>query len=355
MQLNGRYIAALVIIVVVGGFFLFGSVFNQRGSERAEEDGQAPSRAPRVVYEVFNAGEQPAFLVLRGRTEAIREVAVRAETGGRVVEAPAPEGAHVEEGELLCRLDVDARQAALDQANADLRAAQQEYEGAVALGDRGYRSQNSIAALEAARDGARARLEAARQELDNIYIRAPFAGWFDRRAAEIGDFLARGEPCGVVLELDPVLAVAQVAERDVEALEAGMAGRARLVTGETVDGIVRRIARQADTATRTFRMELAIDNPDGALRAGVTAEIIIPLAARPAHRVPTTVLALDDTGNIGVRIIGEDDRVRFVAVEWLSDDAEGSWVSGLPDPAHVIIQGQDFVEDGAIVNAVRAE
>ncbi|MEE2527111.1 efflux RND transporter periplasmic adaptor subunit [Hyphobacterium sp. HN65] len=355
MQLNGRYFAALVITLIVSAFFLFGSLFNQRDNTRSEQDGQAPSRAPRVIYEIYEAGEQPALLVLRGRTEAIREVAVRAETGGRVVEAPAIEGAYVEEGDLLCRLDVDARQAALDQANADLRAAQQEYEGAVALGDRGYRSQNSIAALEAARDGARARLEAARQELDNIYIRAPFSGWFDRRAAEVGDFLARGEPCGVVLELDPVLAAAQVAERDIESLEVGMQGRARLVTGEIVEGTIRRIARQADQATRTFRTELAIANPDGELRAGVTAEIIIPLAARPAHRVPTTVLALNDDGNIGVRIIGEDNRVRFVEVEWLSDDAEGSWVSGLPDPAQVIIQGQDFVEDGAVVDAVRAE
>ncbi|WP_421786109.1 efflux RND transporter periplasmic adaptor subunit [Hyphobacterium sp.] len=354
MKLDGRYIAAIVIVLLVGGFFLIGTLFNSGETERASEDGQAPSRAPRVVYEVVQAGEQPAFLVLRGRTEAIREVAVRAETGGRVVEAPALEGSRVREGDLLCRLDVDARQAALDQAQADLRAAQQEYEGAVALGDRGYRSQNSISALEAVRDGARARLEAARQELQNIFIRAPFDGWFDRREAEIGDFLAPGEPCGVVLELDPLLAAAQVAERDVGTLETGMAGRARLITGERVDGTIRRIARQADPATRTFRTELAIDNPSGELRAGVTAEIIIPLATRPAHLVPTTVLALNEDGNIGVRIIDDNNRVDFVEVEWLSDEAGGSWVSGLPDPARVIVQGQDFVEDGASVDAVRA-
>jgi multidrug efflux system membrane fusion protein len=355
MKLNSRYIAAIVIMLLVGGFFLFGTLFNSNGAERAAEDGQAPSRAPRVVYQIVEAGEQPAFLVLRGRTEAIREVAVRAETAGRVVEAPALEGSRVNEGDLLCRLDVDARQAALDQAQADLRAAQQEYEGAVSLSDRGYRSQNSVAALEAVRDGARARLEAARQEWQNIFIRAPFDGWFDRREAEIGDFLAPGEPCGIVLELDPLLAAAQVAERDIGALETGMAGRARLITGETVDGTIRRIARQADPATRTFRTELAIDNPNGELRAGVTAEIIIPLATRPAHLVPTTVLALNEDGNIGVRIIDDADRVNFVEVEWLSDEAGGSWVSGLPDPARVIVQGQDFVEDGANVDAVLAQ
>ena len=354
MKLNSRYIAAIVIMLLVGGFFLFGTLFNSSDVERAAEDGRAPSRAPRVVYEIVEAGEQPALLVLRGRTEAFREVAVRAETGGRVVEAAALEGSRVSEGDLLCRLDVDARQAALDQAQADLRAAQQEYEGAVSLGDRGYRSQNSISALEAVRDGARARLEAARQELQNIYIRAPFDGWFDRRQAEIGDFLAPGDACGVVLELDPLLAAAQVAERDVGVLEAGMTGRARLITGEIVDGTIRRIARQADPATRTFRAELAIDNPNGELRAGVTAEIIIPLETRPAHLVPTTVLALNQDGNIGVRVIGDNDRVSFIEVEWLSDEAGGSWVSGLPDPARVIVQGQDFVEDGAIVDAVRA-
>lgn len=354
MRFNGRYIAAIVIILLVGSFFLFGTVFNNRDAGQAEQDGQAPSRAPRVVYETFTAEEQPGYLVLRGRTEALREVSVRAETGGRVVEAPAPEGARVEEGDLLCRLEVDARQAALDQARADLRAAQQEYEGAVTLSDRGYRSQNSVAALEAARDGARARLEAAQQELANIYIRAPFGGWFDRRDAEIGDYLAPGASCGVVLELDPLLAVAQVSESDVGVLEPGMTGEARLITGETVTGTLRRIAHQADPATRTFRTELSIANPDGVLRSGITTEIIIPLPAQRAHLVPTTVLALNEDGHIGVRIIDSNDRVRFVEVEWLSDAPGGSWVAGLPDPARVIVQGQDFVEDGAIVESVAA-
>jgi multidrug efflux system membrane fusion protein len=355
MPLNGRYIAAIVIIVIVVAFFGVGTAINRGEANRTEQDGQAPSRSPRVVYQIIEASEHPAFLVLRGRTEAVREVSVRAETGGRVVEAPAVEGTRVAEGDLLCRLDVDARQAALDQARADLRSAQQEYEGAVSLGDRGFRSTNSIAALEAARDGARARLEAAQQELANIYIRAPFDGWFDRREAEIGDFLAPGGVCGVVLQLDPLLAVAQVAERDVGSLDTGMAGTARLITGEVESGVIRRIARQADSATRTFRTELEIPNPDGGLRSGVTAEIVIPLAARPAHLVPTTVLALNEEGEIGVRIIDGDERVRFVQVDWLSDESGGSWVSGLPDPARVIVQGQDFVEDGATVESVPAQ
>jgi len=355
MRLNGRYVAAFVILILFAGFFLFGSIFNNETSDRQELDGQAPSRAPRVVYEIFNAAEQPGYLVMRGQTQAMRAVSVRAETGGRVVEAPAMEGSRVEEGDLLCRLEVDARQAALDQARADLRAAQQEFEGAVTLSDRGYRSQNSVSVLEAARDGARARLEAAQQEMANTFIRAPFSGWFDSREAEVGDFLTPGQSCGIVLELDPLLAVAQVSERDVGALAPGMAGTARLITGEVETGTVRRIARQADPATRTFRTELAIPNPHGELRSGITAEITIPLPVRRAHLVPTTVLALNEAGHIGVRIIGADDRVSFVEVEWLSDESGGSWVSGLPDPARVIVQGQDFVEDGAQVESVTVQ
>jgi multidrug efflux system membrane fusion protein len=355
MRLNGRYVAAFIILILFAGYFLFGSIFNSDTGDRQELDGQAPSRAPRVVYEVFNAAEQPGYLVLRGQTQAMRSVSVRAETGGRVVEAPALEGTRVEEDDLLCRLEVDARQAALDQARADLRAAQQEFEGAVTLSDRGYRSQNSVSALEAARDGARARLEAAQQEMANTFIRAPFSGWFDSREAEIGDFLSPGQSCGIVLQLDPLLAVAQVSERDVGALSPGMAGTARLITGEVENGTIRRIARQADPATRTFRTELAIPNPDGELRSGITAEITIPLPVRRAHRVPTTVLALNEAGHIGVRIIDANDRVSFVEVEWLSDESGGSWVSGLPDPARVIVQGQDFVEDGAQVESVAAQ
>jgi membrane fusion protein, multidrug efflux system len=352
MKLNTSYLAAAGIFVAVVLLFTLGTVF--RG-DAVTEPGTPVGEHPlfEVVSRSVTASPRPAELRLRGRTQAIRAVTIRAETGGRVVEAPILEGSPVQAGDVVCRLDVDARGAAVDQASADLRARQLEYDAAVELQARGHRSANNVAALEAARDGARAQLRAAREELANIELRVPFDGYFDGRDAEIGDFLRTGDPCGTVLQLDPILIVAEVAERDVGGLEPGMPGEARLLSGQRVDGTIRFVERRADPATRTFRVELEVPNPDGAIRSGVTSEIRLNLPPEPAHRVPASILALDSNGDLGVRIIENGDTVRFLPIRLLSDDGEQVWISGLPETAEIIVLGQDFVSDGTRVEVRR--
>jgi multidrug efflux system membrane fusion protein len=345
--MNRSHLTAISILVFVVLVFTIGTLASSDETAPEASSSSEPELFEVVVRRV-TAQPRPAVLGLRGRTEAFREVLVRAETGGRVVETPAIEGELIAEGDIMCRLDVDAREAALDQARADLRSRQLEYDAAVELSNRGHRSTN-----QAARNAARARLEAARQEMDNIIIRAPFDGFFDGRTAEIGDYLRPGDACGAIVQLDPILVVAEVAERDVAGLSAGMPAHAELVTGEAIDAQVRFVERRADPATRTFRVEVEAPNPDGLLRSGVTADIDIPLAAQPAHRVPTSILALNSDGELGVRIVENNDTVRFVPVVLLSDDGEEVWVAGLPEPANVIVLGQEFVAEGTRVRTRR--
>lgn len=351
--MNKSHLTALAIFAAVVLVFTFGTLLRDSDAAAPTPSEEAHERFE-VVVRTINAVPRPAVLALRGQTEAFREVLVRSETGGRVVAAPAVEGLPIASGDVMCELDVDARAAALDQAEADLRARQLDYDAAVELANRGHRSTNQVAAMEAARDAARAQREAARQEMANIYIRAPFDGYFDGRLAEIGDYLGPGDPCGALVQMDPILITAEVAERDVAGLAPGMPARAQLVTGQEITGQVRFVERRADQATRTFRVEIEAPNPEGVYRSGVTADIAIPLSNEPAYRIPTSILALNADGDLGVRIVEDEDTVRFVPIRFLSDDGEQVWVAGLPDPASVIIVGQDFVADGTRVR-VREE
>lgn len=168
---------------------------------------------------------------------------------------------------------------------------------------------------------------------------------------EVGDYMTPGSPCALVIDEDPFLIVGQVPERDVDDLETGSAGEARLVSGQRVAGTIRFVAKSADPATRTFLVELEVPNPDGQLRDGITAELRVPTKTVVAHKITPAILALDDQGRIGVRIVVAE-RVRYVPVEIVSDGADGIWVSGLPASATVITVGQDYVADGEKVRAV---
>src|SRR3546814_17452262 len=70
-------------------------------------------------------------------------------------------------------------------------------------------------------------------------IRAPFDGIVDLRLVELGDFVDRGDTIARLVDLDPMLIVTQVNERDVQSLTVGAPGKARLIGGLTGEGRIR--------------------------------------------------------------------------------------------------------------------
>lgn len=358
------HLAALVVASLFVLWMLSGQLGADDDSEpapslaaarEARNADQERDTLTRVRVRTLDAETRQTRLVVRGRTEANRSVSIRSETSARVVAVPVAEGSLVETDDLLCRLDEGNRGARLEESEAAVRVAEMEYQGARRLDERGLQSANAIARAGADLAMARAQRRQHELELDYTRIRAPFAGVLERRPVELGDFLQAGGLCGEVLDLDPLLLVGHVAERDIRRLATGSDAGGRLLTGEQVRGEIRYLARAADPATRTFRIEVAIPNPDMDMRAGITTEIHLPGPRRPAHRIPAAVLALDDAGELGVRIVNDDDQVEFHYIEILEDAPEGLWVTGLPDRIRLIVVGQELVLPGERVEPVQAE
>ena len=346
VKLAGVFVALIVLYFLTKG--LFG------GAGGADQVEAASPEQFTVVFDTVSPEDWRDEITIRGRTKAERKVIVRAETGGAVAETPASLGAQVAEGDILCRLNVDARRAQLSEARAALAKADVDLNAATTLNADGFRSETAVAAAKAVRDQAAAQLERARLELDNTEIKAPFDGVYETRHAEVGDFLKVGDPCATVIQRSPFLVVGSVSERDVSKISEGNRGVAALATGETIDGTVRFVGASADPATRTFDVELEIPNKDGALRDGVTAEFTVFAEKRNAHRVPRSALVLNDDGDIGVRTVGGENVVGFIAVKLIGETASGVWVSGLDGDVSVIVRGQEYVSAGQTVKAVSA-
>jgi membrane fusion protein, multidrug efflux system len=306
-----------------------------------------------VVVERIEEREMESAVVLRGRTEAARQVEVRAETSGLVVSDPLPRGSRVAEGDVMCELDPGTRRASLAEAEARLAEAEINYTTASRLSEDGFAAQTRVAAAQAAVRGAEAAVEAARTELNRLQIRAPFDGLLETDTAERGSLLSPGGLCGRVLRLDPMLLVAFAAEAQIDQLEVGARAGARLSSGVEVVGQVTFLARSADPATRTFRVEVTVPNPDLSIRDGMSADLMVAAASDRGHLVPGSALTLDDAGRLGLRLIDGDSRTFFAPVRVLRDTAEGFWVAGLPQQADVVVVGHEFVTDGALVDAVR--
>ncbi|MDO6586648.1 efflux RND transporter periplasmic adaptor subunit [Salipiger sp. 1_MG-2023] len=378
--------------------------------ESAAAPAPAPEDAPGTVAVMAlhsQAQEIDDAVLLRGQTQASREVQVAAEIAGRVISEPIPGGTEVMAGDLLCRLDpgttgvslieaeaalaearaqrpqVEARipeaEAALLQAQARQEESQINLTAAEKLSQSGYSSRTSLAAaranqraaeagvrsaeagikaaasgigsLEAQIESARAGVARAKTDVDNLDITAPFAGVLETDTAELGTLMSVGTRCATVLQLDPIKLVGYVPETDVSRVMPGARAGARLAGGETVSGTVTHVASRADETTRTFLVEITLPNPGHAIRAGQTVEIGIEAAGALAHLVPQSALTLDDDGRLGVRSVAGDGTAMFLPVTVLRDTRAGIWLGGLPRRVDIITVGQEYVTDGVPVTA----
>ena len=125
---------------------------------------------------------------------------------------------------------------------------------------------------------------------------------------------------------------------------------ALLGDGRNVSGKVSFVGSAADPQSRTYRVEITVPNADHSIRGGLTADLRIPNRTVLAHRISPAVLALDDAGGVGVRILDARRMVRMLPVKVIKNDPKGVWVTGLPEVATVITVGQEMVVAGESVD-----
>jgi multidrug efflux system membrane fusion protein len=315
----------------------------------------ARERLTRVRVRQLESRRITQELVISGRAEPARAVTLRAEVDGRIVELGAQRGTQVHAGDLIARIDMRDRLARRKQALAAVEQRRIEFDAATELEKRNLQSETLLAQSRANLTSAEALVEQIEIEIANTTVNAPFAGVLDRRPVEIGTFAKSGDELARIIEQDPMLVVGSVTQLDRHLLVLGDPGVARLITGQVVTGLIRYIGSEADEATRTFRVELEVPNPDGAVVAGTTAEISIPVRSVIAHQVSPALLSQDRLDAVGIKAVALDDTVTFHPVEVIRSSADGLWVSGLPQDARVITVGHGFVRVGEEVRAVPEE
>jgi multidrug efflux system membrane fusion protein len=349
------YIWAGVFALVLGGWLASGQMATTAPESKQPQEKVAVSvedKPFRVVVKTFKPQLRQAAVTLRGRTEPHKTLDVLVRTAGIVERSPFSEGDEVKAGDVLCELDMRDRTSVLARAQAELASAKRDYEAALGLSKKKFVSEAKLASELARLNAASAAVEQAELDIKWTKVLAPVDGTLNSRPAEEGRFLKTAEQCAELVALDPIVAMGQVAERDVSAVRMGQPARIELVTGEELEGSIRFIAPQADVATRTFRVEVEAPNPDHKIRSGITAAIEIPLTATPAHLLPSSLISLDDSGVTGVYAVDKDDKVVFHPVKLLSLGRDGAWVSGLDGEVRLITVGQHYVLPGQTVEPV---
>lgn len=346
------YILAAMISLVLILWMASGIMQAQEMPEQEQAKKEIP--IPKVKVEKITAQNMNDVVELYGRTEPDRVATLKAEVSGRIEEVMAKRGALVKKGQPIAKIAINDLESRLNRSKALLKQREIEYEGAKKLNADGYQGKVQLSSAYANLEAVKSDIKSLEIDIANTVIKAPFDGVLNTRYVEQGDYVASGDDVAMMADLQPLIVRAHVTENQISDLKVGQQAEIRLLNNQSTRGNIRYIASVANESTNTFKIEVAIDNPDNQLLAGISSEVQVSLQQVDAIKISPALLALDEQGNIGVKTV-VDNLVHFTPINIVKSESDGIWLTGLGKEADIITLGQGFVRAGDTVEAVMAK
>jgi membrane fusion protein (multidrug efflux system) len=326
-----------------------------RGSEAAppviEERGEAAAGARALRVETIEIEPSPFtdLIEVTAVLEPWSEVTVSTELGGLVREVEFEKGERVREGAVLARIGDDLARARLEQAQADLMAAEANYKKVSQLAERQAVPQQDLVAATSRRDLSRAQVREAELMLERSILRAPIAGVVVDRDIDPGEFVAPGTPIAQIQQTDRLEAKASVPDTEVAWLERGREGTLRVDAwpDRVFPAELRYLAPAADPESRTFTLEFAVPNPEGRLRPGLVGRVaIVRRKVEQGVVVPLDAIVTREEGTVAYVVTGEC-RAEQRLVEIATTEGDRALVDdGLAVGERLVVAGQRDLRDG---------
>ena len=231
----------------------------------------------------------------KGTVSAWKTANIVPEAPGRIGRILKKQGDKVNEGELLAIMDMTSLELQQKQARAALAVAETAFQNAKLNSERmkNMLENKAISSMQyenakLALDAADSQLKSARANLDLVdytvrksNMRAPFAGIIAAKNMEEGDMInpmmGMGQNILTLMDLSKVKVAVDVPAEEIEKIQIGQKCRVTISSrpGETFAGEVYSKNLAADPLSKTFKVEVKIDNPEMKVKAGVYADIAI--------------------------------------------------------------------------------
>lgn len=295
------------------------------------------------------------FYQAEGQALPDRDTLMRAETSGDIAEVLVSKGQDVSAGDIIARFDPTNNNADADRVAQELALAQRELENAESLLQRGVATADRVADARAALVAVQGQVTAVEQAAKSLTITAAFDGRIETLNVDEGEFVSAGTEVGRLVDITPLTVAIQVPQQSLTRLSVGQAATVRFITGEERNGVVTFVGTSAASETRTFLAEIEVENADGAIPAGISAEVIIPTGEVTAHFLSPSIVSLNTEGALGIKTVNTDNVVEFFQIQVVKAQIDGIWVTGLPESVDVITVGQGFVNETETVAPMAGE
>lgn len=320
----------------------------------------------------------PLALEYPAQLKGVREVEVRARVSGILLERRYEEGARVEAGDLLFRIDPDpfraevARaRAALELAEANLNQARRERDRILPLHEQGLASvrdrDNALAAFETSEANvaaARAALRTAELNLSYTEVRAPISGLTSREVRSEGSLVTAGTDSSLltyIVQTDRLYVDFAVPDTDAELVRAALSADESRVGVRVIDGRrqqlgamgrIEFISPRVDDATGTVAIRAVLDNPDGIVPGRIVRAHIEGVTVDNALVIPKRAVMYGAQGAYVWTVDGAGLATPTPVELGALSGNDVAVTAGLAPGARVVVDGLLKVIPGVPLNAV---
>ena len=264
-------------------------------------------------------------------------------TSNRILTINVDVGDHVSAGQVLVTLD----HAQADQLRINLEETERQYNRAVQLLQIGSGTQSAVDQLRTQLDAQRAQY---RNVMDNTQLTSPISGVVTARNYDPGD-MTGAQPVLTVGQITPaVKVVINVNETDLAVIRNGMSVDVAFdaYPDEQFSGRITRVSPAVDVNTRTFPVEVQVNNSDGRLRPGMFARVSINIGTNDNVVVPDRAVVKQTGSNVKYVYVYSNGHVAFRQVQ-LGQRLDNAYelLGGINDGDTVVVAGQSLLNDGA--------
>ncbi len=339
----------LIILLSLGSIFLF------LKKERNELPQVEIITLKKVKVEDFNKSEFSKKIKLRGFTEASRIVTIKAQVDGRISSKQFEKGNFYKAGTQLLLIDPEDKVAKVKEMEALLNQRKKEYEVAESLYKKGFRSEVKLSESRTKFENALAQYEKSQVQLNNTKVSMPFDSSVEESYVELGDYLKKGDQIVKVVDLSPIFIISTANEKEIDNIKINQKAIVS-IGNKRFNGKVNYISKTSDPNTRNFKIQVEVQNQNYKIFSGLSSEIEISGLPQEAFFVPSSLITINNLGEIGIKII-KNERVKFIPIDIISDIGNGYWINSkskkLANKLSIITQGQDFTIDDEKVEVIK--
>jgi membrane fusion protein, multidrug efflux system len=268
----------ILMLPILSGLLLVSGCGNE--SSAAKPESVVPPEPQKMLVEsqLLQRFDLTERFTLPGTVEAWEDLLLAAELAGPVRWIGPEEGASLKANQAILRIDPETVKANLQRERAAFELQSQEHARYQQLLANQLVSQQEYDRVNNALETARANLRQAELALDKSTCSSPVAGVLDRLLIDRGEYVKAGDPLAHVVQVDKLKVLVDLPEKDVAFLRPGqpvqvLAANLQGAVETSLPGEILHIGYQADPASRTYRVKIAIDNPEGTLRPGMILRV----------------------------------------------------------------------------------